>query len=334
LYLAESASVPGYSFRRGFRRRGKHRRLAAVGQSPRRPFARAAAVAALVHLGALAGLASLTCSCDALIGTEDRYFADDAAMAAPDATATDAATDSATGSRDANAADAGADAADTGPTVSTYAAVVAADGPVAWWRFEDPAISTIALNDVDGGPAAAATGTGVTFGVAGVVGSAVSFDGNGYLDVGNHYDLVGFTPFSFEAWVKAGWKDFENLILKRDSNGNGYVLYLRTGPQAQFEEQFGDAGDAVVWEDPVSTGDFVHVVVTYDPSVGVMMYLNGVGSLMSDTFTLDGGVPAPVATTLHLGDSLSGTLDEVALYDHALDVTRISAHYQAGIAGK
>ncbi len=322
--------MPGKSFRPGFRRRGKHRSVAGVGQSPRRAFARAAA--ALVGLIGLSVLASFTCSCDALIGTEDRYFADDAA----DATALDAASDAASASSDAAAdsGDAGADAADAGPAVSPYVVAVTADRPIAWWRFEDPASSTIAVNEADGGPPAAATGTGVTFGVAGAVGNAVSLDGNGYLDVGDHYDIVGFTPFSFEAWVKAGWQDFENVIVKRDSYQNGYVLYLRTGPQAQFEEGFGDAGDAVVWEDPVSTGDFVYLVVTYDPSVGVMMYLNGVGALMSDTFNEDGGVPGPVSASLRLGDALSGTLDEVALYGHALSVERISAHYQAAIAGK
>jgi hypothetical protein len=35
-----------------------------------------------------------------------------------------------------------------------------------------------------------------------------------------------------------------------------------------------------------------------------------------------------------VGDGFNGTLDEVAFYDHALDSTRISAHYGAGIGGQ
>ncbi len=297
-----------------------------------------------------AGLAALTItllalvsSCDALIGTEDRFFASADADESRDATA-DAAMADATRQSDADtiapdagvavdAADAadGQDAEDAGP-LSDYAAEVNADLPVAWWRFEDKVGSTYAVDSLGLHPAAL-IGEGTAFGVDGAVGNAVMLDGEGYLDVGDYFDLSD-QGFTFEAWVKSDWHDYYDIFIKHDSAANGYALLLQDGPQLQYTEQFGGRSDGMARENPpaLAISDFVYVVVTFDPGAGIEMYINGVRTDSANVVPADATMFGHVDAGLHLGYHLIGQLDEAALYAHALTLARISVHYQARTA--
>jgi hypothetical protein len=264
-------------------------------------------------------------ACNALIGEENRFLADDGGDATLDATAT----------REAAApVDAAVDAAvvDSGVPLSPYAAAVTADHPVAWWRMDDPAGSTIAADEL-GLHAGAISGGEVTFGAAGAVGTAMMLSGDAYLDVGNFFDLVEGQGYTLEAWVKSGWTGFQNVFEKRDSNTQGYVLYLHDGPRLQYETFYSDqsAGFATEDPDPALILGFVHVVLTGDGSGDIEMYINGIQTAGSNVFPSDAGVPYPIDSDLFLAWGLDGEVDEVALYDHPLTAVRVGAHYAAGL---
>ncbi len=292
-------------------------------------------------IGCLGGVLVLP-ACNALIGEEDRFLADDAGDAAaplPRIDGGDDSDDGSDGAIDATAtkeAAAPADAAvDTGAPLSPYAAAVTADKPVAWWRMDDPAGSTIAADQLGLHPGAVAGGD-VTFGVDGAVGTAMLLTGDAYLDVGDFFDLVEGQGYTLEAWVKSDWTNFQNVFEKRDSNNQGYVLYLRDGSRLQYETFYSgqSAGFASEDPDPSLLADFVHVVVTGDGAGDVEMYINGIQTASDNVFPSDAGVPSAIDHDLFLAEGIAGEVDEVALYDHALTAVRVGAHYTAGLESR
>ncbi len=114
-------------------------------------------------------------------------------------TLVDAATGT-TGGEDASVLDPG----DAATSTSAYHAAVIADGPVAYWRFEEKA-GTIAKDEVGNAHPGLYFG-GTTLGGAGIEagGSAVKLDGtSGCIGVGPYFRFAGRVTFSVEGWVNA-----------------------------------------------------------------------------------------------------------------------------------
>jgi hypothetical protein len=72
-----------------------------------------------------------------------------------------------------------------------------------------------------------------------------------------------------------------------------------------------------------SPGSYSHVVATYDGTT-MSLYLNGIHN--SDKQDTD---PRITSTAMGIGENFVGSIDEVAIYDHALDAGRVSAHFHA-----
>jgi hypothetical protein len=293
-------------------------------------------------LGCL-GVGLVLGACNAIIGAEDRFLADVDSGPSGDATAPHPVRDGGDGgggdggdTRDATTpgdASAPSDASvDTGAPLSPYAAAITADKPVAWWRMDDPAGSTIAADELGLHPGAVSGGE-VTFGVDGAVGKAMMLSGDGYLDVGNFFDLAPGQGYTLEAWVKSDWSNFQNVFEKRDGMNQGYVLYLRDGARLQYETFYDNesAGFATEDPDPSLLGTFVHVVVTGDGAGDVELYINGIETAGGNVFPSDAGVPFPIDRDLYLAEAVVGAVDEMALYDHALTAVQVGAHYAAGL---
>lgn len=256
------------------------------------------------------------------------------------ATSFDALTSTATG--DASLADARADGASPAADASAdstvvgvdgsidYRAVILADTPLGYFRLDDPPGSGMA-HDETGAHDANVVG-GVTFGVKGVAGTAATFTDGTYLDLGQIYDFPHDAPWSIEAWTRpALTTTFENIVVKRQNNGDGMVLYVRTdedsGPQAQLEIAWPN-GARGGWA-PFPAGGFVHVAVTYSTANGLHLYVNNVAAASVYDQDTDGGPTTNPAGFLW-GAGMVGALDELAVYDHELPRARVQAHYLAG----
>lgn len=238
-----------------------------------------------------------------------------------------------------------------GGDADAYAAAVRAADPVAYWRF-DEVDGTEAANAVSGAPAGAYFG-GFTLGAEGVVAgnTAVALDGTtGCIGVGDHFRFAGRVEFSVEAWVK---------LTKHGENGTrlvsteGFPTGIRSGWNLSanypgsgypyFDAWNSDADDnlytmgayASVSPDhgvlPLNT--WSHVVGTYSDT-SEKLWVNGILRDSQNQSThpipamqgaLSLGCASDGSGRIYLG--VTGTLDEVAIYDHVLDEATVAEHY-------
>jgi hypothetical protein len=219
---------------------------------------------------------------------------------------------------------------DAGPDASAYKQAVLADGPIAYWPFDDGAGASFARETI-ASQNGDVIGT-LTFGVPGVDGTAVErSDTGGELDVGDHFDLAGQQAYSIELWAwPKGDGQFENILHKRDENGKGWIIYFReASANIQIEQTYAAGQRTTYAAIPMAKTKFHHFVFVFDPADPVesrsRVYIDNV---RTNGFSDDG--PADDVTKSLEMMQFVGILDEVAIYDHALKAERISEHYLRG----
>ena len=200
-----------------------------------------------------------------------------------------------------------------GTEADAYEDLILGDGPIAYWRFEEDA-GPLAIATVGG--AGAIQGDGV-FGQPGPIpGSrALGLDGDG--DWVNIVALELAGDFAIEGWMWFCGDDIDN----RDA-------LVGAEPNVNFHEatvRLWDGAMDVAWADrQVEVGRWYHVaVVRVDGEV--VLYLDG-KAVGSGPFE-----PTLPITTIGFGGvgSLTGQLDEVAFYDHALSVAQLAERVAA-----
>ena len=125
----------------------------------------------------------------------------------------------------------------------------------------------------------------VPFTVPGSFGNALKLRGDGWLDMGK--DLYYFErnePFSISLWFNVAHDEAEGPIFSKTGgvfNGmRGYVCLLNKGGtlSASLNHVYPDNGIEIETTDPVTPGQWHHLVMTYDGSSrasGIALYLNG-----------------------------------------------------------
>ena len=185
-----------------------------------------------------------------------------------------------------------------------YPGQVLADAPLAYWRFDEHT-GTTAVDSSGHGNDATYEG-GITLGAPGAIAQPQST----YAGVASRNDAVGGPP------------------------SEGYLLFVTPthGPFG-FQRLDGASVSTAVSVAGPSASDFTYVVATFD-GLELVVYVNG-GSQGSQTasFSIAGAVADFVVGAEAGGNDnfLSGSLDEVPVYDHALSADRVRAHYLAGI---
>ena len=241
-------------------------------------------------------------------------------------------------SSDASTGDSDSDA---GPTAQGYAAQVLADAPVAYWRFDE--LSGTTAKDSSGHGNDAAYQGGIVLGVPGAIAgdpdTAASFDGvTGFVTAGNLFEFPAQAPFSIEVWVRAQPSStYAGVASRNDAVGGppseGYILFVaQTSGNLGFQRLDGANVSTAVSSMGVSTAVSTHVVGTFD-GLDLVVYVDGeLQGTQTASFPIAGAVSAFVVGAEAAGSSnyFAGTLDEVAVYDHALLADRVKAHYLAG----
>ncbi len=240
----------------------------------------------------------------------------------------------------------GADAGDAGqdaplPPPSAYAQVVLADDPVAYWRLDET--SGVTARDFSGHGNDATYIGGVHAGSAGAIAgdpdTAATFDGaTGYLDGGNVFAFAGSQPFSLEAWVRsASMQNYGGVFSREDTAGGppseGYLAFVSPADGVYgFQRLDGNSLTSITSMSTASASRYDHVVAVYDGNV-MTLYVNGVAEAMETASFPIAGATHDFVVGAEVGgaeDFFEGELDEVAVYDHALAESRVSAHYLAG----
>ena len=235
---------------------------------------------------------------------------------------------------------------------NTYAEVVLADNPVAYYRFEDSSTNNLdtASNSGSSGSVLDGEYKGSNFSQidndfnSGVnsLGSALNVgndSGTNYVKIDDHNDLDFTTALSIEAWVNlpaSSSNTYSRILDKNRASSYMLYLYVSTGQPAVE-----GSGGRIVSSEDIRGDGWTHIVSTYEGGVGWSFYLNG--ELQTNT-TISSSFPNSLNTNtsqLNLfsdpasggfGDRLTGLVDEIALYDTTLSAERVLAHYSAAAA--
>lgn len=174
--------------------------------------------------------------------------------------------------------------------------------------------------------------------VAGVSGGAAAFDGSSYVGWGASVADTLAGSFSVSLWLRTttpyGIWDNEPAyngagIVYADVPGqtNDAIPLALTGTRGAFMTSDGVQDTTIHTASPLTTGNWTHVVATYDIATGVKrLYYNGV---LQATETVN---PTPVNARhqLYLGANTSdgrfftGEIDEFQLHDGALSAAEVA----------
>ncbi len=216
----------------------------------------------------------------------------------------------------------------TGPMArADYPATVLASNPLAYYRFEEaPGATTLVDSSVNGFDIDNSVPAGTTvLGSDGAVGSAVTFNGDGYLVSPLNLDTsVG--DFTIEAIIKRTPGAPEGVVIaNQDGNlgpGRSNLLFNGGGFITTF------SGGATTNSGIINTGEsFDHVILTFDQSVVAegldptfRFFINGVeagtGTAIPEAANGSWVIGANKILTTQF---FNGVVDDVAIYGSRLD---------------
>jgi len=213
-------------------------------------------------------------------------------------------------------------------------------GIISYWKLDETSGSV--YSDYIG--ANSATSTDIPTPVAGRVNGAQQFNGSsdGITAPGiTAYDFSTGTSFTFEAWIKhvTGSYISEEIIVERKSSSGALAINLKFNSTAVSFSVRNTASEIydVTGTTNLYDNNWHHVVGVRDANTNQLkIYVDGVlENTVSATYTA--GFASPT-TEINMGWRSStsagffdGIIDEVAIYDAALDAVSISQHYSNGL---
>lgn len=187
-----------------------------------------------------------------------------------------------------------------------------AEGLMAQWHLDEnsgnQAFDSIGNND--------GTINGTTTWVPGVSNSALRFENAGdYVEVPDAEDLDVSNSMSLSAWFKPTDALSSGGIIKSGAYAMG----------ANTTNVFATINSTTITAAAIP--DWNNLIMTFDNTLAseqFKLYLNGI--LVGTAELID---PVDVTTTnLFFGQDFIGTVDEIALYDYALDITQVESEYE------
>src|SRR3989344_1508293 len=216
------------------------------------------------------------------------------------------------------------------------------NGLVGYWSFDGQDMAGDKAYDRSGNNNTGTLTSGPKRSV-GKVGQALSFDGsNDYVNAGSAAVLGNLSPMSVSAWIKPSSSGGTGVIVAKDWTGGWIFYFLKSGlgiNTLAFQKNFTPDLRRHAANNTVSLDTWQHVVLTWDGSnnaSGVLMYKNGaeVSSYASDQ---NGGGSAASDANLDFkigmsnnGDPFNGLIDEVRIYNRALNADEIKRLYNIG----
>ena len=236
-----------------------------------------------------------------------------------------------------------------------YEAAVLADHPIAYWRLDEPEGAPVAYDHVGGHNG---NYHNVSLGLPAhnqyEQDTAASF-GPGTNSYVGEIDGVDFSStgtnrgFSLECWVKGGPQQLSDFAIITKGTADGgeqfdldsysgdggfYRWFVRDSQGAAFGTGYAPVTPDNTWQ---------HLVAVYDgPGLRLRLYVNGI-QVASGPASPDGLLSTPHPVTIGSRQSqlwggpydlnFKGMIDEVAIYDYALNTNQVLGHYSTGTAG-
>lgn len=230
----------------------------------------------------------------------------------------------------------------------TYASVVAAQSPAAWWRLDE----TLLFAPIQGQPWAVgfdSSGNGrngqsfapPTIGQPGARPSATNtafrFDGvDDSITIPAHPSLNGTAGLTVSAWFKVNAFDrnWQTIISKGDSSWR--IARNGSGNQIAFDSNHGTGLNVIASTRPVNDGQWHHVAGVFDGQKK-SLFLDG-------RLEASAAVPSPINTNafpVMIGENAQATqrfwngwLDEVAVFGRALSADDVRRQFASGAGAR
>jgi len=212
--------------------------------------------------------------------------------------------------------------------------------PISYWYCENDSnvlVDSLGINELDGNGGFNAS----NFDLSGLINKCIHGNGAWYLTKSGIFGFQRTDSFTAECWVKTSSSGTEIIMGRQNSIAPtpGWTLSLSAG-KARFAIKDDNSNlIAVRSNSNVNTGSWVHVVATYDGTStenGMEIYINGALDTVVDTSgTLNTSISATVDFQISgrgvaLFISSNTYLDEILMYEHALDSTEVEYRYNEG----
>lgn len=221
------------------------------------------------------------------------------------------------------------------PPDDTYYQAVLNDSPNAYYRFSETSGTVMADSSGNGQDGTYVNSPNLN------VSTLLPIDADSAMELttGNDYATYptavipgGANPFTIECWVNLPTNiTTEAFSVFMGSIGTEQAAFIDFRNNAiRFGGYSNDIDYAISY-----AGQTLHVVYTYD-GFNRKGYVNGT-EVVADTLSLNVGTSGIIGYHPYYGPGsgngdFNGVIDEVAIYDHVLDPTRISLHYTLGTA--
>lgn len=219
---------------------------------------------------------------------------------------------------------------------------VLADSPLAYWRLgESPGVAT-AADATGNGFNGTYSSTGVSLGQPGIFGGdpAVLFDGLGTGSVVvPHTAGLNITQITMESVIRwDGPNGTQQRVIEKSTEPGStrpvFSLQVLDDARVRVELGFLNIPDEVIEVNSlalVPVGQPTHVAATFD-GTDIRLYVNG---LPDSSTGFSGSIRTDTERPLGLGNQaererpFNGLIDDIALYDYALDSDRVFDHWLA-----
>jgi Concanavalin A-like lectin/glucanases superfamily len=244
--------------------------------------------------------------------------------------------------------------------ITGYAKVVMADGPVAYWRLNEPDGTSGAVDAAGSFDGTYNAGAGsFTFGAATGIphetDPGVSVANGATVNIPYALELNPWGPFTAEGWfrpasIAANGNDYRTAFSSMYNVGGvgptGWLLYQQGNNTWAWVPYGANWASAFIVDtiDTIVANQWYYIALTYDGSL-FTVYVNGVakGSAPYSGFVQNGNVPSPATGYNYtysgsgptvLGwrsdsgfNPFDGIIDDVAFYNKALTAQQVQLHY-------
>lgn len=201
-------------------------------------------------------------------------------------------------------------------------------GLISYWKMDEGTGTSITDRSGNSNTGNFGTGTSAPSWGTGKFGSAVDYGGNDYI-THTQSPSIANSSFTIAGWVYADSVSADSTWFSMGNSGAvNEQLHLRMDPAGGI--RFGFYGNDV--DTPTSTfttGVWHHVVYTYDISSGVRrIFFNGSKSAEDIASAPYSGNGVTYIGSFGGGEFWNGNIDEVRIYNRALDPSEVTALYQ------
>lgn len=225
------------------------------------------------------------------------------------------------------------------PLASTnpYQALIMSDSPIDYYRMGE--LEGTKADDFSGNNYVGAIVGGVTLGATGPhphdANKAMTFNGS----TGEITATITTLPTGSAAWSLEAWANLSSIsgshintivsIGTWNVNNESAFICVDTAGKAQIGTFGGNHSSTT----SIATGGWHHFVGAYD-GANMYLYVDGVLVLgpVAQTMALTGTSCAIASRPGTIGNQLTGSIDEVAIYNYMLTANQVANHYAIGTA--